>query len=440
MSALRSGLALAAAALALASCGLFDSSSNKTKLQGTRISVLALDKALTPDPALAKVAVVLPPPYANPSWPEPGGYANHAMYHLALPEKFKEIWRHGIGFGASRYTRIVTQPVVANGRVFAMDGQDIVSAYDAGNGDELWRFDPKPENALDTSFAGGVAAAGGRVFIATGYGQVVAVDARSGIEVWRQPLPAPSHDAPTVAEGRVFAITVENQLVVLSAEDGRQLWTHIGLPETANLLGSSSPAVDAGIAVIPYTSGEVFALRVENGRPLWSDALASARPVGALGSLADIRGGPVIDRDRVFALSHSGLMVSLDLRTGDRVWEQEISGTHAPWVAGDYVYVLSNDTDLICMQRRDGHVRWVRGLPRYQDEEAKSGSIRWVGPVLASDRLIVISSLGEALAISPYTGRPLGRQEFPAGVFVDPVVANETLYVLTDDADLIALR
>jgi hypothetical protein len=60
--------------------------------------------------------------------------------------------------------------------------------------------------------------------------------------------------------------------------------------------------------------------------------------------------------------------------------------------------------------------------------------------VLAGDRLIVISSDGEALSVSPYTGAPLGRVEFPDGVFVTPTVADRTLFVVTDEAELIALR
>ena len=133
-------------------------------------------------------------------------------------------------------------------------------------------------------------------------------------------------------------------------------------------------------------------------------------------------------------------MVSIDLRTGDRIWEQDIGGVHAPWVAGDFIYVLSASNELICLTRADGRVRWTRALPEWENEEKKKDAIFWGGPVLAGDRLIVVSSEGVAFSVSPYTGLPLGREEFPDGVFVNPIVADKTLYVLTDEADLIALR
>jgi outer membrane protein assembly factor BamB len=425
-----------AAALMLAGCG----SDKKTEITGTRISVLELDKQLVPDPKLTGQPILLPPPYANPAWPGAGGYPNHAMYHLQLGDKIRRDWSRGIGEGAARHSRITAQPVVADGRVFALDGQTTVSAYDAKTGDRLWRFDTQPKDAADGGFGGGVAYADGKLYVATGYAEVLALDASSGKLLWRQPVAAPVHSSPTVADGRIYAVTVDNELDVLDVSDGHRLWNHNGIPEPTNLLGGASPAVEGDIVVVPYSSGEIYALRVQNGQPVWNDSLTTARPLGALSSLADIHGQPVIDRGRVFAVSHAGLLVSIDLRTGDRVWEQDIGGVHMPWVAGDYVYVVSDDGDLICLTRDDGRVRWVRALPRYEDEEAKKDPVQWSGPVLAGDRLIVVSSEGEAFSVSPYTGAVLGHADFPDGVFVNPLVAGDTLYVVTDDAELIALR
>jgi outer membrane protein assembly factor BamB len=425
-----------AACLALAGCG----GTKKVHLEGTRISVLELEKTLTPDPKLEATPITLPAPFDNPAWPGAGGYPNHAMYHLALGPNIGRAWKADVGEGAWRYGRVTAQPIVANGRVYAADANNVVSAYDAKNGDRIWRFDPQPKTDEDQMFGGGIAYADGRIFIATGYAQVVAVDASSGKEIWRQSLASPAHGPPTAADGRVFAITVDNEIEVLAAADGHRLWTQNGIPEPADLLIGASPAVTGDTVIVPYSSGELYALRVENGRSVWSDNLATSRPLGALSSLADIRGQPVIDRDRVFAISHSGILVSIDLRTGDRVWEQDVGGTHMPWVAGDYIYVLANDRDLACLMRSDGHVRWVRPLPRYANEEDKTDPLRWSGPVLAGDRLVVVSSNGEALSVSPYTGAPLGRVKFSDGVYLDPVVAGRSLYVITDEADLVALR
>jgi len=60
--------------------------------------------------------------------------------------------------------------------------------------------------------------------------------------------------------------------------------------------------------------------------------------------------------------------------------------------------------------------------------------------VLGGDRLIVLASDGTAVSISPYTGEPLGQQQLSAGGYFAPVIADNSLYVLTDDAKLTAYR
>ena len=60
--------------------------------------------------------------------------------------------------------------------------------------------------------------------------------------------------------------------------------------------------------------------------------------------------------------------------------------------------------------------------------------------MLVSNRLVVVSSDGYAQAFSPYTGQFLARMELPEGTNVAPVVANGTMYLYTNDAEIVALR
>jgi outer membrane protein assembly factor BamB len=430
--------------LALWGCSLFDEiipgGEHKEPLQGKRVSVLNLEGDVHPDPSIQSVDVRLPRPSINPDWPEAGGYPTHAMQHLALGDSIKELWSRSVGDGDSSDGEIVAAPVIENGRVFAMDAESKITALDAGTGKELWTFDPKPRGSKATTFGGGLAALGDQLFVTTGYAEVLALRAQTGKVIWRRQVPSPVHSPPTVADGRVYVVTIENELHVLSTTDGHLLWTHNGLPEPAGLLGGASPAVEGEIAVVAYSSGEIFALSVENGRALWNDSLASAQSLDALTALADIRGRPIIDHGMVIAVSHSGRMVAIDLRSGDRVWEQDIGGSYSPWVAGEFIYVLTNDNALVCLTRREGRIKWVLDLPRYENDKKKRHPLEWAGPVLAGDRLIVLSSDGTAVAVSPYTGKALGRMDISDGGFLAPVLANRTMYILTADADLIAYR
>ncbi|MEC8164562.1 MAG: PQQ-binding-like beta-propeller repeat protein, partial [Pseudomonadota bacterium] len=336
--------------------------------------------------------------------------------------------------------RLVARPVVADGYVFTMDAEFEVNAFEISTGKQVWNYDPNVPEEDEETFGGGLAYDGGRVFMSTGFGKIIALRADNGAELWRGNLPGPSRSSPTVGGGRVFAVTIDNQTVAFDEESGKKLWTHSGISESAGLLGGGSPALVGNTVISPYSSGELAALRVTNGRVVWSDSLVAVRRTDTLSTVAHIRGHPVVDRGVVYAISHSGRLVAIDLRTGARVWDRSIGGSETPWVAGNFIYVLSNQDDLYCLTRLGGRVRWVQSLPKYEDPEDKDGPIKWFGPVLASDRLMVVGNHGEVLSVSPYTGAFLSKLELTDKLSVAPVVASGSVFFLSDDADLIVYR
>ncbi len=428
------------AVMLLSGCGRWFGDTGAPPLPGERIAVLSLDNNLKADPRVADLRIRLPRPYANDDWPQTGGSATHAMHHLAADGGLTRLWRADIGSGSDSERRLLAQPVIADNRVYTMDVVAEVRAFDAVSGKRLWSVELAPDDDDEGILGGGLAVSGGRVYVTTGFAQVIALDAATGKVIWRRRLSAPMRAGPTVSGKRVFAVTVSNELHALATADGRKLWSHAGITEIAGLLGGGAPAVDGDVVVVPYSSGEIVALRVENGRVVWSDSLTALRRTDPVSSIAHIRGRPVIDRGRVIVVGHSGRTVAIDLATGSRLWEQPIGGIHGAWVAGDYVFIISNDSELVCLMRQDGRIRWVRPLQRFEDEEDESDPIRWTGPVLVGDRLLVAGTNGEIWSVSPYTGRLLGRIELPGPVEIPPSVAKQTVYLLTDDADLIALR
>ena len=93
----------------------------------------------------------------------------------------------------------------------------------------------------------------------------------------------------------------------------------------------------------------------------------------------------------------------------------------------------------MAVSRDNGKIKWVTPLTQYQDDKRRK-PVLWGGPVLAGDRLLVVSSLGDMLALSPYTGEILGKLDLRDPVRLAPIIANSTIYVLTDSGRLIAYR
>ena len=454
-------LAPVLAAAVLSGCdtldSVFGSNEDDVILPGTRISILALERELRPNIETVNTRIILPQPEDTAVWPGAGGFSHHAMHHLVIGDAPQRVWSSNIGAGSDLRNRVFAEPVVGDGTIYTMDADGVISAFDAGTGRRGWRRDTIPDREK-SGFIGGIkniggffghapaflggalALAQGRLFATTGAAEVLAFDAASGAEVWRSRVEAPVRAAPVVNGGRVFVITVENQVVTLAADDGRQLWTYSGISTPTILLGGTAPAVDGGVAVVAFTSGELIALRTDTGAVLWNESVVTVRRTEAAASLPDIAARPVIDSGRVFAVGQSGLLVAIDLRTGRRAWESPVPGIYQPWVAGDFLYAVTIDSEVVCIDARSGRILWVTQLPRFEDEDDEDDRIIWAGPALASDRLILLGSNGRALSLSPYTGAVLGQIDLRDGTTLAPVFANATMFVLDDDGDLTAYR
>ena len=435
-------LALAIATLSLSACSGFSDAFREDEdppLEGERISVLELQKNLEPDDALLEAqGLITPPPWRNEFWPQNGGYPNHSMQNLALNEsELGRLWKTSIGRGTTDRIPLTATPIVIDGRVFALNTKAELSAFNTENGSRIWTTKVNNPYEDDLVIGGGIAFSAGLLYVTNGFNEVLAIKPDNGEILWRKAISAPARAAPTIVDGRIFVTTLNNKLIALSAKNGANLWEYSGLSEIAGLVGAASPAANRDVVVPVFSSGEVYAIRAANGSVAWSDNLASTQRLGGLGTIADIRALPIIDKGLVIAISFSGRLVAIDERTGARIWQREISGAQTPWIAGNHIFVVSSDNQLIALGRETGTIRWVQKLPGSQDREEVE---IYAGPVLAGGRLIVTSSNGLVVEASPENGEIIRQWDSGVETTQAPIVANQTLYVLGKNGTLTAYR
>lgn len=432
---------LAAAVLTAGGCNTFKRKTPKTPVIGQRIAILSSEGQVETDPDLRAMPMSLPAPVENAEWSQSGGSASKSMGQLALGSSLGEVWRTSIGKGSSLTARLASEPIVAAGRVYTIDTMGSVRATDASSGAAVWATQTPVDKGNEVSlYGGGLAYDNGRVFATNGLGYVVALDAATGASVWQVRPGGPLRGAPSVAGGALYVMSQDNQIYSLNTADGSTNWSAAAALEIAGVFGSGSPAIASGTVVAGFSSGELNAYRYENGRQVWQDALQRTSITTSVSTLSDIDADPVIDGGQVFAVGQGGRMVALDLNTGQRLWETNIAGISTPWVAGDWVFVVTDDAKLICFSRANGHVRWINQMPAYLNPKKKKGEINYSGPILAGGRLLVVGTSGSIINLDPETGSYQNQYEIRVTISLPPVVANSTLYVLDDLGTLHAFR
>lgn len=427
--------------LTLAGCSVFDSilSDNKAKLSGKREAILGGRGGGASADTASTRTVVVPPPVQVAAWTEVGGNATHASGNIAVTG-LTPAWTADIGAGGGYRARLTSQPLVLNGTVYAMDSNGTVSAFDLANGSRRWRTSTEADDSRSTNIGGGIAIENGRIYATTGRGDALALEADSGRIVWRKEIGVPARSGPTLSNNRMHFTTIDDQLIALSLPTGERAWGYSANSSSTTVLTDAAPAISDGFVVAGFGSGELVAVRAESGVLAWSDTLASSRGRNSSVDLSAIRALPVIDRGRVYAIGIGGLIISLDLRTGRRLWEREIGGGQTPWLAGDWLFVQSSGQALTAISIDDGRIRWTQDLPRWDDPAKQRDPIFWSGPLMANGKLVLAGTSQIAVSVNPIDGRILGTQTMSSSVSVAPVAASGTVLILCDDGTLQAFR
>lgn len=426
----------------LSSCAILGGGKDekKTPTLGDRTNILTGESGAEVDPALANVSVILPGAVSNTDWAQPGGNPAKSMGHLSLGASPVRAWSADIA-GTTKRERLAASPVISNGRLYVIDTNATVHAFDAVNGSKIWSSQIEvAKDGKTSAYGGGVSVEGTVVYATNGVGDVVAMNSADGSQVWKVHPAGPLRGAPTISNGNVYVMTQDNQIYALSQADGSVQWNEAGTVGLAGIFGVAAPSAGQGTVIAGYSSGELTAYRYENGRNLWSDALARTSISTSVATLSDIDADPVIDRGRVFALGQGGRMASYELVTGQRIWELNIAGIATPVVSGEWVFVLTDDAKLLAIARPTGKVRWISQLPAFKNIKKKKNPVSWTGPVLAGNRLIVASTEGNVFSVDPTNGNSSEMFDLKNSISLPPVVANDTLYILDNSGRISAFR
>ncbi len=429
-------------------------------LPGERISVLSYKTALAVTNTHENITIKLPNKTVNKEWHFQG---IPPAENLSLSKKLDNNITVNIGEEAEDDLRMTSSPIIAEGKIFILDGAGDIIARNVDNiKEEIWRVSVENNLEMEKDFfglglsfgsgkdkkvflGGNISYNRGNIFVTTGRGIVAALSSKDGKILWQRSVKIPIRSAPIANNDKVFFITSSNQTYALDVNTGKTIWTHAGVHEVTSIYGSPSPIISGESVITPYSSGELYSLSEEDGKVLWSDLLSSrANKYTSLISMNDINAIPVISKGKLYAVSSDGVLTAYNIASGDKIWRQEISALKTPWVAGNALFVLTTDNELVAVHASDGRIKWVTELYSYSKSFMKFGSgkgdkIDWNGPILADGQLFINGSHGKMFIASAYSGTLVQEVNTIKDSYLPPIIVDNKIYILNNEAELMTI-
>ncbi len=394
------------------------------------------------DPALAALgqAAKVGPASGGQTWTTAGGGLTNDPGNIAISVSGNRAWRTSVGTSGRGLTtaalRLSVRPVSDGSRIYVYKPNGEVVALSASGGRQ-WTQNLRPEGERDVGPGGGVSVAGGVVYAATSYRQIVALEAGSGQVIWRADLDTPARGAPVAGAGHVFVVSQSNEVYALSQSDGSVAWSYAGVEESAGLLSAANPAISGNRVIVPFSSGEIMAIDIKSGQPAWIDGVSRGFRTLALSGLADVSASPVVAGNTVYATGVAGRTVAVDIRTGQRRWEQNLGSVHTPVVSGNAIFMVDLDDRMVALSLKTGEPLWATSLPRPKKKKRRRN---WAGPILANGSLVAFSSDGQIAVVDAASGKTMLTQKTNTDVYVTPIVAGGRIVVLTGNDGVAAFN
>ncbi|MDB2464804.1 PQQ-binding-like beta-propeller repeat protein, partial [Amylibacter sp.] len=391
-------------------------------------------------PVLANKDLTLSKTKINKEWTHRNGSQSHFIKHPSLSNEPSEIWSEKIGVGNKRRQRLAADPVIAENRIFTLDSNFGVSAFDE-NGEKVWAADlTSSKSPKDKISGGGLAYSKGNLAVSTGAGEVVLLDAATGIIRWRHDVQGSISAPPTYASGIIIVMTGGNQAIALNAKNGRVVWTQESNTTGAGILGAGTPAVSGNLVVLPFTSGEVLGVSLNEGLQSWSQVINGKRVGSANGYVKAVSGDPVIVGKIVYAGTNSGRLAAIDITSGMRVWTKKEGAIGPVWIENNALFVLTDQQKLKRLDRKNGAEVWSYDLPVYKNPKRSTGKYGHFSPVLAGNKLYVAGTDKKIRVFDPKTGELLNSIPVRGGAASQLAIANERMYILSGSGKLIAFQ
>ncbi|MGH8865370.1 MAG: outer membrane protein assembly factor BamB [Burkholderiales bacterium] len=281
-----------------------------------------------------------------------GGCGSKGPKPARLPDfkpaaKLRVEWRAHVG-SAGVY---LFAPAFYRDGVYAAGGRGNIVRLNAATGKAVWRVDTK------APLSGGVGVGENMVMVGTAKGAVLAYDL-DGKPLWKSTVSSEVLSAPQAADGFVVVRSGDSRIFGLDAKDGTRRWEYQTITPPLTLRANPGVIIIEGFVIAGMPAGKLAVLNLANGGVVWETTVAAAKGDNELERITDIAGAPLVEQQKVCAVTFQGRAGCYETERGGQLWARAASSVGG-LAADDLSVYLSEDTGaVVALDKKTGASVW----------------------------------------------------------------------------------
>ncbi len=335
------------------------------------------------------------------------------------------VWSASAGDGANRRVsglRLNLQPDA----LYTADVSGGVYAYARDTGKLLW------SHKTGARVISGPSVSTDQIIVGTLDAEVIALKRADGTEMWRSKTSSEVIGPPASEGDMVIARSVDGHVHGLSASAGERMWTFDRDVPNLVLRGSSAPLMIGDRAYIGMDNGRVASLRVNDGQPVWEQAISVPSGRTELERITDVDADLLDGPDCIIAASFGGEVACLQADSGEALWRRSIRSYTGMAASDDKLFVSDDAGTVWGLDLRTGAAAWKQDGLAY----------RRLSPPAYFDGYVVVGDLeGYLHWLDPATGAFVARTRVGSDPIMQaPVAGGDRLYVMNSAGRITALE
>ena len=209
-------------------------------------------------------------------------------------------------------------------------------------------------------------------------------------------------------------------------------WTYTSDVPVLTIRGTSTPLLIGDNAIAGFADGKVVAVDVDSGNTSWESRIGIPQGGSEIDRIVDIDGVMTVQGIELFVSSYQGRVAALDLRTGRKIWQQNVSSVTGTSVGFGNVYVADVHGTVSAFLRNGQGARW---------QNIELGYRELSRPTPINSYVATVDLEGYLHLLSQVDGLIVGRSKVAGGpARADMISANGRLFILDDEGKLSAFE